>query len=299
MYPNAVEVNILCAGAACDCAANVRLEILDGVDRTTLVSVDRTNCIENRLIKALFYLQTNFPAENWIQFLDSSGGIAWNKIAISGHSQGAGLAGIIAKTYGVARSVMFAGLDYCGASARPSDWVFLTGATSASLCFGLVHQQDPIVTLPLETQFWSAFGLSRYGPEIDVDTTPASYGLSHQLVTNVTPSNTTIPTAYHGAIVADARTPLNPDGTPVLRPTWDYLLTAGTFAVVSVQRAADGTIVLQGTGLPGEMNSAQYSDTLQFWTLLGSVRSDANGNFSIQDADAAGVAKRFYRAVAP
>jgi hypothetical protein len=51
----------------------VRLEILDGTDRTPLVDVDRANSIENRLIKLLQYLDANRPGEGWGGFLDAAG----------------------------------------------------------------------------------------------------------------------------------------------------------------------------------------------------------------------------------
>ena len=66
---------------------NFRLEIIEGRDLSTFVSVDRTNSIENRLLKALQHLAKTEPTRGWSQFLTAKGEIEWPKVAVSGHSQ--------------------------------------------------------------------------------------------------------------------------------------------------------------------------------------------------------------------
>jgi len=71
MYPNEPAIGSLCASNSdIDCYTKTRMEVIDGTDRTTLITVDRANSIENRIIKLLHYLQLQNPAENWSQFLD-------------------------------------------------------------------------------------------------------------------------------------------------------------------------------------------------------------------------------------
>lgn len=96
-YPNTWEVLDLCADATdLACFENVRREIIDGSDRSSLVAVNGTNAIINRLTKLLMHLAQSYPAEDWGQFLNA-GEPNWPLIAISGHSQGAGHAAVMGK----------------------------------------------------------------------------------------------------------------------------------------------------------------------------------------------------------
>jgi hypothetical protein len=65
MYPNANAINELCAQndpLNPNAAGDARLEVIDGPDRVPYLAVDRTNSVENRLLKALQYLQATYPA---------------------------------------------------------------------------------------------------------------------------------------------------------------------------------------------------------------------------------------------
>lgn len=107
------SVNTLCSnGSDSACFEQVRLEVIDGTNRTSLANVDRPNSIENRLIKLLLYLADRNPDDNWGQYLDAQTNLVWPKIVISGHSQGGTHAGLIAKYHPVARSIMFAGSEW-------------------------------------------------------------------------------------------------------------------------------------------------------------------------------------------
>jgi len=102
MYQNDVEVVGKCGGSADantntdpNCSEKMRLEIVDGVDRGTNVSVSPANSIDNRLTKLLVYLDREFPEEGWSRFLDADVTPKWSQIAVSGQSQGAGQAALI------------------------------------------------------------------------------------------------------------------------------------------------------------------------------------------------------------
>src|SRR5437773_299916 len=50
MYQNNVQVDSICKGSSdVDCSGNLRLEILDGIDRSNLTIVTQPNSIDNRL----------------------------------------------------------------------------------------------------------------------------------------------------------------------------------------------------------------------------------------------------------
>jgi len=51
------------------------------------VTVNNTDCINNRLLKLLQYLDAKYPSENWGQLMLSNS-IEWSKIIAAGHSQG-------------------------------------------------------------------------------------------------------------------------------------------------------------------------------------------------------------------
>jgi hypothetical protein len=70
MYANSVGLAAVCPRTADPnaCFENARLEVLDGVDRTPVVNVNRANSIDNRLTKLLRYLDQQFPEEGWSRF---------------------------------------------------------------------------------------------------------------------------------------------------------------------------------------------------------------------------------------
>lgn len=198
-----------------DCQKNVRLEILDGKDRSPFVNVDRANSIENRLIKLLEYLQQNQLQGKWNQFL-SNGQLRWDLMALSGHSQGGGHAAIAGKIHKCARIVLFS-------SPEPAAWTTEASKTPPNLYFGLVHQKEDIYRAVVFA--WQRLHLP--GTPVSADDQISTLQ-SHQLVTSVKPigpKRSGLPN-YHGSVVANPFTPLDRNGIPVLRDVWIYLLTS-------------------------------------------------------------------------
>ncbi|MBO9570857.1 MAG: hypothetical protein J7497_01395, partial [Chitinophagaceae bacterium] len=98
-YPNSVAGNPVCKNTGdVTCHSRLRREIVDGIDRSTAVSVNTTNCILNRLQKALSYLAVQYPKNGWGQYC-VNGTFYWNKIIMGGHSQGAQISGVMGKFY--------------------------------------------------------------------------------------------------------------------------------------------------------------------------------------------------------
>ncbi len=122
-----------------NCALNARKEILDGVDNSPVIAVDRANSIENRLTKVLLHLEAAYPEEDWSQFLDTSGAEPqpnWSETVVSGQSLGAGQAVLIGMLHPVHRVVAFAGF-----TDAKHGWV-TPGVTPTSNYFALIHQRD-------------------------------------------------------------------------------------------------------------------------------------------------------------
>ena len=70
--------------------------------------------------------------------------------------------------------------------------------------------------------------------------------------------------------------------------------------VTSVVRPADGSVVIQGVGLPNALHTVQAAPHMNSgFTALLPIFSDASGNLVFQDEDAATFAERFYRFTYP
>jgi Secretion system C-terminal sorting domain len=223
-YPNPVQINQLCAPSVdTTCHGLARYEVFDGVDRSTLLSVDSNNCIQNRTIKLLKYLNVQFPTENWSQYYIGNT-ILWSKIIVSGHSQGGGHAGFISKIKSVDRVVMFSAADWIPLLNRNADWITWNGPTPNNKYFGFVHDSDELVDFAKIQTTWQNYGMTAFGSLVLTDVNSTLYNNTHQLHTILTPAND--PTKFHGSVVLDAYTPMTVAGVPVFKPVWDYMINS-------------------------------------------------------------------------
>jgi len=223
-YPNSDAINQICLTTTdTTCHSRARLEVFDGIDRHNTINVDENNCIERRTLKLLAYLNSAYPTENWGQYYIGNQ-IQWDKIIVSGHSQGGGHAGIISKIKQVERVVMFAAMDWITLLNRNADWITWNGLTPDDKYYGFTHQNDEAVDFAKIQITWDNYGMDNYGGLILVDTSSNPYNGSHKLYTLLTPAND--PTKFHGSVVADAYIPLNL-GIPVFAPVWTYMIEGG------------------------------------------------------------------------
>ncbi len=85
--------------------------------------------IVNRLVAALQALNAAAPTEHWDQYLDGDQP-RWDRIVVSGLSQGAGEAAFIAKQHLVRRVVLFSSpWDTTGRDQHPAPWLSLPSVT--------------------------------------------------------------------------------------------------------------------------------------------------------------------------
>ncbi len=262
MYPNGSAINSLCAQYApldADAAGNARLEMIDGTNRVSFLSVDSTNCIQSRLIKGLQYLNTTYPTRGWGQYY-SGNAVLWSKLIACGHSQGAGMAAMLAKTRVTDRCVMFTDMDWWVAGNRPYNWMSTSPQTPVDRWYLLAHERDQYLDFTEMQTCATALDVDRYGAYVPAETSAAtSYSGRHFLSTNLDPAPAQ-PTSYHGCPVVDAATPLQADGvTPVLKPAWDYLLLHVTLPIIIELTATNLTLTFS----PGIL---EQSDTLTNWT---------------------------------
>jgi hypothetical protein len=66
------------------------------------------------------------------------------------------------------------------------------------------------------------------------------------------------------------------------------------YSSLALQRRADGTVLLQAQGSPGESFEIEASTDLQSWLDLGSVTADSNGLVQFDDTNASNYNARFY-----
>jgi len=190
-----------------NCSEKVRRKRIYGDDVTSLVDDRPEESIVNRLTKLLVVLAHDHPSEGWEQYL-ANGQPDWSKIAVSGLSQGAGMAAYIAQHTRVARVVLFSSpWDNQGPRHILAPWLRRgTGATPSELWFAAYHERE--ATAPIIAEAYRALGIPS----------------SHLRVFTLEPAAERSGNPYHPSVVANGATPRNGDGTPAYLEEWRFLL---------------------------------------------------------------------------
>jgi hypothetical protein len=154
-YLSASSVGVLCGGVDA-CFEPTRTTILNGEFVTgtpaSLSDITFDEAAFDRIGAALLTLADSDPDGHWSDFIDETklpdaeAAILWDKVIVSGHSQGGGHAALIGKRQAVARVVML---------AAPCDSAM--GAVASWLASGAGYKTDPA------TKF---FGLASMGDTI-------------------------------------------------------------------------------------------------------------------------------------
>lgn len=208
MYPNDIPAASVQDDPDPDAFENFRREVIDGRDRHANVEVDPPNSILNRLRRALAWLAANRAEEGWGRFIGAEG-VAWELVALVGHSQGGGHAQLIAEDHAVARLVVLGSpKDYSPAFDRPAAW-YGGGATPAARQFAFVHTQDTqACSYEQQLENLALSGITRV-TTTDHPGTPINSALAHL------------------GLVFDFTLPKR-DGEIVYRSIWKEMLTAPT-----------------------------------------------------------------------
>lgn len=245
-YPNDWSPFVLCNGSGdVNCAENIRREILDGVDRSPLITVTPANSVQNPLVKLLAYLESQHPGESWGSYIDASTGLPrWDRIVVWGHSQGGGNAGVLARHHALAR-VCLSAPAADGGPGSPAPW-WANHATASEAYFGFCHAQD---ALNAKLAFWSALGMDPFGPVVDVASATAPFSGTHRLSSSVAPA---VAGQFHNSVVADAVTPRLADGSPVYKPVWQYMLTAPITGAPGAAPSRDDQVFARVSTASGE-----------------------------------------------
>jgi hypothetical protein len=208
-YDNDPAVMQACAGDPnAACSGNFRQSRLFGGADTP-----SEEAIVTRLTKLLQLLDTRHPNENWRSYL-ANGAPDWSRIAVAGHSQGGGMAALLAKRLTVARVLLFSGpSDFVLPGRQPAPWLAAPSATPIDRWYGLYHRDEGLA--PVLRQAYAVLGLAS----------------DHIRILSLAPGGPAgargFPDAFHVSIIADRLTPRAADGRPAYAADWGFLLGSG------------------------------------------------------------------------
>lgn len=226
-YPNSVPAVSCSNSSDTMCFDNFREELFYGTPVSSIVSIDSLNSLNSRLKNLVNYLSATYPSDNWNQYITQDS-IHWNKIAVGGHSQGAGHAAYCGKKNNVDRVLMFSGAnDFSDFYNSPANWITSSSLTDVNKYYAFLNLFDEAVDFADQYQNLIGFGMTQTTDTINVDNTSMPYNNSKCLYTtsNAQPPQTN---KFHGSTVVDAITPLDTGGNPIFNPVWDYMLTSPT-----------------------------------------------------------------------
>lgn len=224
-YINDESINMDICGGTSDpaCFELARREIKEGRPVHDAIEVDRTDSIENRLVRLLQWLAREFPDEGWSRYFEGEE-LVWNRMAVAGHSQGGGHAGFIARQHVVARCIIFSGADWFGAEFRLADWLEWPSATPPKGIYAFTHERDVSPSLAISRMVWTSYGLDAFGPELRGDRVPEFLD-SHKLTTDLEPDSGSDLTSFHNSTAVDWSVPRDATGKVAHEPVWIHLLT--------------------------------------------------------------------------
>ncbi len=128
-----------------DCSEAFRRVRVDGVEAgpgTSPVHNPPAEAITARLSALLHGLALAKPKEGWDRYLDGDQP-RWDRIVVSGLSQGAGMAAYIAKHHQVARVVLFSSpWDVTGRDHHPAPWLSQPSATPMDRWYAEYNQRE-------------------------------------------------------------------------------------------------------------------------------------------------------------
>jgi hypothetical protein len=223
MYPNNSDLYTSAAASSnLDEFGKCRQEIFDGSDQTSGVNVNADNCIKSRLYKLLIYLQSQYPNQNWGQYIINYE-VNWSKCVIAGHSQGGGHAFYIAKQVLVDKAISFSSIDWNSSLSASASWVSQPGATPISKYYSFNGIRDQIFAYGnVQTQL-TDMGLQ--GPAVSIDSNTPLYSNSHCLTTAATPAISLL-FPDHNITSLDSYVPKDANGKVITSfdKAWEYLL---------------------------------------------------------------------------
>ncbi len=239
-YPNNVLTTLLASNSDSLSFDKFREEICFGTQVSPAVNVDSFNSIYTRTLKLLVYLEQTYPQDGWGQYLLPQHTIDWSKVAVSGHSQGAGHAAYFAKKFLVERAVMFAGPnDYSTYFNNAAPWLRNEGITPLHHHFTFLHLRDQIVPFVHQYENLKGMGMLQQDDTTLVENVLPPYGNSRCLYSNAAPNTTG---QFHNSVIIYSDTPLDTDNEPAFDPVWRYMLLSDVSTGIAEKRNEDAIL---------------------------------------------------------
>jgi acetyl esterase/lipase len=190
-----------------NCAEQVRRKRIYGDNVTSMIDDRAEESIVARLTKLLTALDHDHAADGWSRYL-KDGKADWTQIAVSGLSQGAGMAAFIAQHTLVARVVLFSSpWDNSGRTRTLAPWVMRgPGETPSDRWYGAYHRDE--ATADLISRAYSALGVPK----------------DHTHVFTLKPARAAGANPFHPSVVANGATPRDASGRPAYLEEWRAML---------------------------------------------------------------------------
>lgn len=186
------------------CAERFRTRRIFGTGGFNQIDDKPQESIVNRLVTLLRLLDREHPNEGWRGYIRGDEP-AWNRIAVSGLSQGAGMAAFIAQRHEVARVILFSSpWDSYGRQRELAPWIRKGhGATPKDRWFGSYHAKEPTADL-----------IRRSYSELEIPR-------DHIRVFTLQPNGKA---EFHPSGVSNGATPRAADGSPAYLEDWKFML---------------------------------------------------------------------------
>jgi len=211
MYDNGVSVPQTC-GPQPDpaCSDRFREKRIFGDGVSSELDDLPNESVVNRLTKLLQYLDAKHPQDGWGRYLKNRQP-NWERIAVSGHSQGGGVAAYIAKKKSVYRVINLSGAwDRVEATKVWAPWITSASATPLDRWYAAYHQKESRADAMKAA--YAAIGIPpAHIRVLTLEPNPA----------NKMPAGSD---AYHVSMSAIGVTPLDTNGQPAYASDWAFLL---------------------------------------------------------------------------
>ena len=224
MYPDAIAAAVCRNDSDPEAFEQFRMAIIQG-GKSKYNRIERSECVENRLIKLLQWVSERRPREDWGQFLTADGTIKWDAIAVAGQSQGGGHAALIGMKHLVARVICTgAPKDFSQRLRAPAAWYTNPCATPKQRFFAFNHYQDPKGCSPEQLlENLKALGLLQLGAPVDAAKDQPPYRHTRILMSSypavaMSRLDPESANAAHSSVIANR----NADRW---RSAWSYMLT--------------------------------------------------------------------------
>lgn len=189
------------------CSGNFRQKRIFGDNALRQIDDKPAESIVNRLVKLLRVLDRDHPDEGWGGYLTNDEP-RWDRIVVTGHSQGAGMAAYIAQRRTVARVILFSSpWDSFGRDRRLAPWVMNgSGVTPSERWFGAYHKKENTAALIAEAYY------ALQVPKANIR------------VFTRAPSRMVGPNPYHLSMLGNGTTARNQDGSAAYADDWRFLI---------------------------------------------------------------------------